>query len=684
MPPLHAVRFGSGGLHGTGGSRRLPRPLRALALAGVTLAVLATLGAPGALANPPVGTTGGWLELIPTHARATAQVNANYWFVPTFTPCPATVAFLWDAKPVQTVATPPGWNCGTVALVFSFLPPTTATTGHRVTACDPAGKCVTQTYTIDPTPTLKLSPTKGLATASFDATYSTGQTTCGYASAQFLWDGKASGAEVPLDATCTAVRTFKPVPVPNGAGAHQVAALACTAPGACRFLRVNATFTVNPKATPTPTPTPRLTPRPTPTPAPTATASPTPSATPSPSPTPVLLTPPPRPTPAVPTASLAASPTPTSNPIATPATGGGAIPPPGGGPIDGGGNAYVPAIVGSLDAPDPGGIDAAVVGTNVFLTFLFVFLFLLTTEIFNSTMDANRDEIHGWWMRVFGRPIGFVNGLTVSGSSLSRLSGSGRLGSVLRVLAVLALLGFIYGFLSPDFGLNQQSLILFVSLVVGLGFLTLLSEGSMTRLARRRYHATASVKLYGTAILVAVLAVVISRLLTFSPGLVYGFIASAVIVTPVALAKRDDATLVLLPAIALIVVGVAAWALLGPVRVAAASGAPGPALAESVLGMLEIGGLEGVFFMLLPLTFLDGAAVMNWSRAVWALAFGTVVFLWWQLLLNRDASYAGALEQTNVRIVLVTLGVWMLSTGLFWSYFRFRPSPPEVEAEAEV
>jgi len=24
----------------------------------------------------------------------------------------------------------------------------------------------------------------------------------------------------------------------------------------------------------------------------------------------------------------------------------------------------------------------------------------------------------------------------------------------------------------------------------------------------------------------------------------------------------------------------------------------------------------------------------------------------------------------------------MLTTGLFWSYFRFRPSPAEVEAEA--
>ena len=47
----------------------------------------------------------------------------------------------------------------------------------------------------------------------------------------------------------------------------------------------------------------------------------------------------------------------------------------------------------------------------------------------------------------------------------------------------------------------------------------------------------------------------------------YGFIASAVIVAPVALAKRDDATLVLVPAFGVLVVSLLAWLLLGPVRV---------------------------------------------------------------------------------------------------------------------
>ena len=57
--------------------------------------------------------------------------------------------------------------------------------------------------------------------------------------------------------------------------------------------------------------------------------------------------------------------------------------------------------------------------------------------------------------------------------------------------------------------------------------------------------------------------------------------------------------------------------------------------------MIVIGGLEGLFITMIPLTFLDGATVKNWSRLGWALVFGVVTFLWWQLLLNQDAVVPG-------------------------------------------
>ena len=117
-------------------------------------------------------------------------------------------------------------------------------------------------------------------------------------------------------------------------------------------------------------------------------------------------------------------------------------------------------------------------------------------------------------------------------------------------------------------------------------------------------------------------------------------------------------------------------------RVAAADGGWAPSLAETILAMIVIGGLETLFVSMIPLSFMDGATVMGWSKIAWALTFGTVTFLWWQLLLNQNHSYVDAMEQTNVQVVLFTVVVFMITTGGLWSYFRFRPERAEVEVEA--
>src|SRR5207344_3160323 len=153
-------------------------------------------------------------------------------------------------------------------------------------------------------------------------------------------------------------------------------------------------------------------------PTPTASPSPTPTAEPSPSLT-ATATPPAAPTGGVLSETFA--PPPSTPPIAVVAT---PAPSPSGNP-------FVPALASFVGGPGP--IDPAVVGTNLLLTLLVVFLFGLTAEIFNSTMDANRAEVHGWWTRLLGGPLAFVGGITFSGAGLSRLSGSGRIGSILRV-----------------------------------------------------------------------------------------------------------------------------------------------------------------------------------------------------------------------------------------------------------
>ena len=65
--------------------------------------------------------------------------------------------------------------------------------------------------------------------------------------------------------------------------------------------------------------------------------------------------------------------------------------------------------------------------------------------------------------------------------------------------------------------------------------------------------------------------------------------------------------------------GLLAWLALGPLRVAAQDGSWLTALAVTVAAAIFVGGLEGVFYSLIPLSFMDGAVLWRWSRVAWAL-----------------------------------------------------------------
>src|SRR5258705_10354985 len=94
---------------------RTVHPVIALFVALSLGGIVATRLSPAALADPPAGWQGGWVELAPDHARAAAKVNAAYWSVdPSGGPCPPSVPFIWDDAPVPggTRTPPSGVDCG--------------------------------------------------------------------------------------------------------------------------------------------------------------------------------------------------------------------------------------------------------------------------------------------------------------------------------------------------------------------------------------------------------------------------------------------------------------------------------------------------------------------------------------------------------------------------------------------
>jgi hypothetical protein len=186
-------------------------------------------------------------------------------------------------------------------------------------------------------------------------------------------------------------------------------------------------------------------------------------------------------------------------------------------------------------------------------------------------------------------------------------------------------------------------------------------------LTRRRFGIPAGVRVHGGAVLAAVACVIVSRVLGLHPGVLYGFVASAVLLAPVALDRRQAGESAFYPALAVLAVALIAWGLLGWVR----EGAGSPLL-ETVLAVLFVGGIEGVMFSMIPITFMDGHSVLAWRRGAWVVLTGTATFLFWQLLVNPGSAFLDAFRETSVRLVLVVAGGFAAVTAATWGYFRWR------------
>jgi hypothetical protein len=343
----------------------------------------------------------------------------------------------------------------------------------------------------------------------------------------------------------------------------------------------------------------------------------------------------------------------------------------------------IPALVAAVPGPSGVSTDLDVLGTNLVLTVVVLVTFGLTSSLFNSTIKSNRAEIDGW-VEALGRR---VRPVTSSLGGLSRragwLPGRQRVARPIRIALILGLTGLVYGFLSPDFGLDAASVVLFGSIVLGVGFVTFLTEGGGAWLATRRFHAVASVRLYVAAIVIAIACVALSRLMAFEPGIVYGFVASNVVVATVVLDRRREAMLVLAPTLALLAASLLAWMAIPAVRpLAETSGAWWQVLIEAALVTVFVAGIEGAFYAMIPITFMDGATVFEWNRLVWVGAFGFVTFLFWHLLLNQDDAYLDALRQTRVAVALGLVLLYGALTLATWLFFRLRGRSPDAPAGA--
>ena len=312
------------------------------------------------------------------------------------------------------------------------------------------------------------------------------------------------------------------------------------------------------------------------------------------------------------------------------------------------GAAEVGSLVGSVPSPDAINLDPVVVAASVALTAGLLFLVPFPAEIFNNTLVDHHDQIRAWFRRkkergdegVWQKPWMLILGL---------------IGMAL-----------LYGFLDPGFGLNSASVPTFGGLLLGV-FITTVGFAVPTLILRRsRTNDRGKLRVLPVALLVGVGCVLISRLIGFLPGYLYGVALGLVFAVEVGddVASREVTT----TSVVVLAIALAAWFGLGAVRSAGAGSLSN--LVVAALAMTTVSAFEALVFGLLPIHGMPGRVLFQQRRWLWVVIWGVSVLAFFHVLVNPQSGY---LVNTALVPVATTYGLLafftLVSLGL-WGWFR--------------
>lgn len=317
---------------------------------------------------------------------------------------------------------------------------------------------------------------------------------------------------------------------------------------------------------------------------------------------------------------------------------------------------YRPAFLTAIPQPRHVSTDAPDIALSGIVAAGLLILLAFPSQLFNATFTENYDEIRGWF-RLPKRVFDAV--------------GKGHQSVAFAAFALVG--GLIYSLLSPDFGLNQASLALLAGMTVAVAVVTIGFAIPSAVYMRKNYGEWGKIAVLPGSLVVGLVCVTLSRLLHFQPGYVYGVLAALVFAH--ALREKEQGRTSAITAAFMLAVSVGAWALRVPVSAAAAE--PGADVwlvaLESCLGAIFLLGLESVVVGLLPMRFLDGARVKDWSGVAWAVLFATGLFALVHVLLSPGSGYVGHTSGQVTIAVLVLYVTFGAISVAFWAYFRYRP-----------
>lgn len=327
-----------------------------------------------------------------------------------------------------------------------------------------------------------------------------------------------------------------------------------------------------------------------------------------------------------------------------------------------------PSVVRSVPTLGDLNINAATASTNIVLAVITLVILILTAAVFNQTVEENERRIHSILASVaapFAAVARVADKLT-GGDAISY----GGLRTLLGPIIGLVVVAAVYGLEEPGAGFNDRSLVLFLSYFGAFALATFAFEG-VQWIFTRRYGARGIIRVFPIGVFVAILAVTLTRITGFQPGLMYGFVAANAIVSDTTLTREQQGKQTLYPALALLGCCLLAWVLADPLR-AYAEDHPDwwNAVPEGIAVGLFVSGLEGLFFQLIPIQFMDGRKLFDWNKVIWLVLSLASGFLFWQVLINDDKDSIDAAGATSTIVALIVVIGCLAATIAMWLFFR--------------
>jgi hypothetical protein len=300
------------------------------------------------------------------------------------------------------------------------------------------------------------------------------------------------------------------------------------------------------------------------------------------------------------------------------------------------------------------------------ITALLLIVLGFPSQVFNSTLQEHYEEVRGWFH--LRRPLNEIVG------DLNQ-----------RILFPIFLVagGVLYALLTPEFGLNLSSLALALGLALAVAVTTIGFAIPTFLYFGMRFRDRGQILVMPGTVLVAAALVLVSRLMHFQPGYLYGLLA--VFVFHHELEARDSGRLAAVSSLLVMVLAFVAWVARVPVSGVSMGDHTSfwTILLESALCGAFVIGLESTVVGLLPMRFLDGSRVKEWNRVAWGLLFAFAIFVTVQVLLQPGSGYVG---HSSTPAKLAVFGLYLLfglGTLAFWAYFRYRPPRQEAELATE-